>query len=81
MQPARDPLRSLIFHAADRAVRDVFVDGRQVVAAGKVTTLDQAAAGARLRAAQQRMEALTSSRDYRGRNADEITPLSLPLAP
>ena len=32
MQPARDPLRSFVYHAADRAVRDVFVDGQQVVA-------------------------------------------------
>ena len=80
MQPARDPLRSFVYHAADRAVRDVFVDGRQVVADGKVATLDQAAAGARLRAAQERMEALAPSRDYRRRSAAEITPLSLPVA-
>ena len=80
MQPARDPLRSFVYHAADRAVRDVFVDGRQVVEAGRVLTLDQAAAGARLREAQQRMEALAPSRDYRRRTADEITPLSLPLS-
>ncbi|HLY45869.1 MAG TPA: amidohydrolase family protein [Stellaceae bacterium] len=79
MQPARDPLRSFVYHAADRAVRDVFVDGRQVVADGRVVTLDQAAAGARLRAAQQRMEALAPSRDYRRRSAAEIAPLSLPL--
>lgn len=79
MQPARDPLRSFVYHAADRAVRDVFVDGRQVVADGRVLTMDQAAAGARLRAAQERMEALAPSRDYRGRSAAEITPLSLPL--
>ena len=44
MVPARDPLRSFIYHAADRAVRDVFVDGRQIVTAGKVVTLDQAEA-------------------------------------
>ena len=80
MQPARDPLRSLVYHAADRAVGDVFIDGRQVVADGRVTTLDQAAAGARLRAAQERMEAQTPARDYRGRSAGEIAPLSLPLA-
>ena len=79
MQPARDPLRSFVYHAADRAVCDVFVDGRQVVADGRVLTLDQAAAGGRLRAAQERMEALAPSRDYRGRAADEITPLSLPI--
>ncbi|MFI4982715.1 MAG: N-ethylammeline chlorohydrolase, partial [Nevskiales bacterium] len=61
-------------------VREVFVDGHQVVADGRVLTLDQEAAGGRLRAAQQRMEALAPSRDYRRRSAAEITPLSLPLA-
>jgi 5-methylthioadenosine/S-adenosylhomocysteine deaminase len=79
MQPARDPLRSFVYHAADRAVRDVFVDGRQVVADRHVLSVDEAGAASRLRAAQQRMEALAPSRDYRGRRADEIAPLSLPL--
>jgi 5-methylthioadenosine/S-adenosylhomocysteine deaminase len=80
MVPARDPLRSFIYHAADRAVRDVFVDGQQVVAEGKVLTLDQAAAGERLVRAQQRMFEAAPRRDYRGRSAEEIVPLSLPLA-
>lgn len=79
MQPARDPLRSLVFHAADRAVRDVYVDGRQVVAGGKVLTLDAESAAARLSEAQARMMAEVPKRDFRGRSADEITPLSLPL--
>jgi cytosine/adenosine deaminase-related metal-dependent hydrolase len=80
MMPARDPLRSFVYHAADRAVRDVFVDGRQVVAEGKVRTLAQAAAGERLARAQQRMLAAAPQRDYRGRSAAEIVPLSLPLS-
>src|SRR3984893_2398698 len=80
MRPVRDPLRSFVYHAADRAVRDVFVDGRQVVAEGKVVTLDQAAAGERLVQAQRRMLAAAPQRDYRGRTAAEIVPLSLPLA-
>jgi hypothetical protein len=50
-----------------------------VVADFRVTTLDQAGTGARLRAAQVRMEAMAPSRDYRRRSAAEITPLSLPL--
>src|SRR5215471_2350147 len=62
MMPARDPLRSLVFHAADRAVRDVWVDGQQVVAGGRVLTLDRAGALARLTAAQARMEAMVPSR-------------------
>lgn len=79
MVPARDPLRSLIYHAAERAVRDVYIDGRQVVGEGKVLTLDQASAGERLTEAQQRMMAAVPQRDYKQRTADEISPLSLPM--
>jgi 5-methylthioadenosine/S-adenosylhomocysteine deaminase len=80
MQPLRDPLRSLVYHAADRAVRDVFVDGVQVVANRRVLTLDRTDAAARLAAAQARMEAAAPQRDYLRRRADEIAPLSLPVA-
>jgi 5-methylthioadenosine/S-adenosylhomocysteine deaminase len=79
MRPVRDPLRSFVYHAADRAVRDVFVDGRQVVADHKVLTLDQNDAAVRLAGAQQRMMEAAVRRDYRGRSAVEISPLSLPL--
>jgi 5-methylthioadenosine/S-adenosylhomocysteine deaminase len=79
MAPVRDPLRSLVYHAAERAVRDVYVDGRQVVADFKVLTLDQADAAGRLAEAQDRMIAAVRQRDYKGRTADEITPLCLPL--
>jgi len=80
MIPGRDPLRSFVYHAADRAVRDVFIDGSQVVADGKVLTLDQADAADRLCRAQRRMLEAAPRRDYRGRNAEEIVSLSLPLA-
>jgi len=79
MMPLRDPLRSFVYHAGDRAVREVFVDGRQVVAEGKVITLDQAAAAERLALAQRRMLEAAPRRDYRGRSAEEIVPLSLRL--
>ena len=59
---------------------DVFVDGEQVVDKGKVVTLDQAAAGERLARAQRRMLSVAPRRDYHGRRAEEIVPLSLPLA-
>jgi 5-methylthioadenosine/S-adenosylhomocysteine deaminase len=58
----------------------VFVDGQQVVAEGKVITLDQVAAGERLIRAQRRMLETAELRDYRNRSAEEIVPLSLPLA-
>lgn len=79
MMPARDPLRSLIFHAADRAVKDVYIGGAKVVADGKVTTLDHKAAGERLGELQARMMATSPGRDYRKRTADELVPLSLPV--
>ncbi|GAB5374661.1 MAG: amidohydrolase family protein [Acuticoccus sp.] len=79
MVPARDPLRSLIYTAAERAVRDVFVDGIQVVRDRRVLTLDRADAAARLAEGQQRMMDAAPLRDFLGRTADEITPISLPL--
>jgi cytosine/adenosine deaminase-related metal-dependent hydrolase len=79
MMPARDPLRSLVYHAAERAVRDVYIDGQQVVADFKVTTLNQADAAGRLEEAQARMLAAVRQRDYKARSADDIVPLSLPL--
>jgi 5-methylthioadenosine/S-adenosylhomocysteine deaminase len=80
MRPARDPLRSFIYHAADRAVRDVFVDGQPVVADHKVLTLDQGDAANRLADAQRRMLDAVARRDYLGRSAEQISPLSLPLS-
>jgi 5-methylthioadenosine/S-adenosylhomocysteine deaminase len=79
MLPARDPLRSLIFHAADRAVSEVWVNGRQLVAAGEVTILDTVGAGQTLAEAQAAMMRTAPGRDYKQRSADEITPLSLPM--
>jgi cytosine/adenosine deaminase-related metal-dependent hydrolase len=78
MMPVRDPLRSLVFHAADRAVRDVYVDGRKVVGNGRVLTLDQAGSLERLTEAQRRMEAEVPHKDARRRESRAITPLSLP---
>jgi 5-methylthioadenosine/S-adenosylhomocysteine deaminase len=79
MMPARDPLRSLVFNAADRAVRDVFIDGAQVVRDGRVLTLDHADALGRLAEAQARIIRDTPNRDYQGRTADQIAPLTLPF--
>jgi cytosine/adenosine deaminase-related metal-dependent hydrolase len=81
MMPLREPLRSLIYVAADRAVRDVYVDGRQVVADGKVLTMDYAAASEVLQAAQRRSLARTADLDWAGRDADAMSPMVLPRMP
>jgi 5-methylthioadenosine/S-adenosylhomocysteine deaminase len=77
MMPARDPLRSLIYTAADRAIQAVYVDGNKVMENKRVLTLDHAGALAELAEAQARMEASVPTHDWRGRNADQIAPLSL----
>ena len=69
----------MVYTAAERSVRDVYIDGRQVVADGKLLTLDRADAAGRLTEAQARMISATPQHDYAGRTADEISPLSLPL--
>lgn len=77
MRPARDPLRSLVYHAAERAVRDVYVDGIQRVRDGRVLSLDWEAALDALAEGQARMLRDAGQHDFLGRTADEIAPLTL----
>jgi 5-methylthioadenosine/S-adenosylhomocysteine deaminase len=79
MRPARDPLRSLVFTAADRAVHTVFVNGAKVMEQGRVLTMDHEAALAAVAEGQQRMLRDAPSRDWAGRTAEQISPLSLPV--
>jgi cytosine/adenosine deaminase-related metal-dependent hydrolase len=78
MMPLRDPLRSLIYVAAERAVRDVFVDGRHVVVDGEVPAFDLADALARLEAAQRRAEEAFQGLDFADRRHDEASPMVFP---
>lgn len=79
MRPVRDPLRSLVFHAADRAVRDVFVDGRQVVRDRVVLTMDREKALVVSAESQRHMIDGAEARHPFGRSLQAISPLSLPL--
>ena len=54
MMPVREPLRSLIYCGAERAVRDVFVDGEQVVVDGHLAHIDLDSALAEVEAIQER---------------------------
>lgn len=79
MQPMRDPLRSAIFAAADRAVRDVYVDGRQVVRDGEVVTLDLERALAEMEQLRRTAEAGVAGKHWSGRPGTEVSPLALPV--
>jgi cytosine/adenosine deaminase-related metal-dependent hydrolase len=81
MQPVHDPLRNLIHCAAERAVRDVFIDGQQVVRNGRVTTLDVEGAVRQLQEAQRRACRTAEQADPQRRPLARLAPLSLPLAP
>ena len=74
MRPVREPLRSLVFSADDRAVRDVYVDGECVLKDGKVLTYDVEAALEQLSAAQAEAMATVAERDWAGRDIDTISP-------
>jgi cytosine/adenosine deaminase-related metal-dependent hydrolase len=79
MIPVREPLRSLIYVAGSRAVRDVFVDGTQVVADRQVTTVDIDSALVALQEAQDRAAPAVPDIDWAGRSLDELAPMTLPV--
>ena len=76
MRPARDPVRSLIYAAGDRAVKAVYIDGRQVVRDGEVLTMDYRAAAEHLNEAQKRVADKVPQRDWAHRSAEQIAPPS-----
>ncbi|MBU0726624.1 MAG: amidohydrolase family protein [Alphaproteobacteria bacterium] len=79
MQPLREPLRSLIYSTSDRAIKDVYVDGQQVVKDGQVLTIDVEAAIDTLRAAQARTVATVSERDWAKRQIEDMSPMVFPV--
>ena len=80
MRPLRDPLRSLIFTAAERAVRDVYIDGNLVVSEGRVLTLDHQKALDQLDGIRQRAEQKVPELDWGGLSGEEKSPLVFPVA-
>jgi len=76
MRPARDPVRSLIYAAGDRALRAVYVDGRKVVENGEVLTMDYRAAAAHLHEAQKRVADRVPDLDWAHRPVEKIAPPS-----
>ena len=74
MRPVYDPIRSLIYAAGERAIRQVFVDGRQVVKDGKALAFDYADAAARLEAAQARSIEKVPQFDWGRRSVSVLMP-------
>lgn len=79
MRPTREPIRSLIIQAAERAVTDVFVGGTPVVQDGRCLTIDLDAEAAAAEAAQARALERVPSLDAHGRGIDAIAPMAYPV--
>lgn len=78
MLPLYDPIRSLVFSACDRAVKDVFVGGRKVVADGKVLTVPHQQTASAVSEIQARVVADIPNRDRKKRTAEQVAPLTFP---
>lgn len=76
MMPVYDPIRSLIYTAADRAVRDVWVDGQRAVDNGRLTTMDMAEVAHHLSEVQARALEKVPERDRLKRKALQVAPLT-----
>jgi 5-methylthioadenosine/S-adenosylhomocysteine deaminase len=79
MRPVRDPLPSLLHGVAERAVREVYLDGEAVVRDGRVAHLDYEGASRELQVAFERAAARVPGLDPRGRDLDTLAPLALPV--
>ena len=79
LRPLRDPLKCLIHSGTADCVRDVYVDGNLVVSDREVLTMDQDAILDEVQAGQARLLERMPSADWARRNADEISPMCLPV--
>ncbi len=75
MRPVREPLRSLMYVACERAVKDVYVDAELVVSDGCIQTIDLEDALDALTEAQQRSLERTRGLDWAGRSAEQLSPM------
>ena len=76
MTPLRDPIKNIVYNAADEDVDRVYVNGRLVVDGGKVLAADDGAILGALQAAGERMWPRMAKSDWAGR-----APTSSPRRP
>jgi len=78
MTPLRDPIKNIVYNAADEDVDRVYVNGRLVVEGGKVLASDDGAILGALQAAGDRMWPRMAKSDWAGRSADQLSPQTYP---
>ncbi|HXJ80787.1 MAG TPA: chlorohydrolase family protein [Candidatus Methylomirabilis sp.] len=78
MTPLRDPIKNIVYNAADEDIDRVYVNGRVVVDGGRVLAADEAAILKALQAGGERMWPRMAKHDWAGRGSDELSPPSYP---
>ncbi len=78
MTPLRDPVKNIVYNATAEDIDRVWVDGRLVVAAGRVLAADEPAVLAGLQAGGERMWPAMARHDWAGRDADSLSPQTYP---
>ncbi len=81
MLPLYDPVRSLVYNAGDRAVKDVYVNGTKIVSNGKVLTIDHQATANAVSEIQVEVAADMPNRDRKRRTAEEVAPKTYAIHP
>jgi cytosine/adenosine deaminase-related metal-dependent hydrolase len=74
MTPLRDPVKNIVYNATAEDVDGVWVNGRQVVAGGRVLDADEPAILGGLQAAGERMWPRMGAHDWAGRDAGLLSP-------
>ncbi len=78
MTPLRDPVKNIVYNAADEDIDRVYVNGRLVVDGGQVLAADEKAILAALQAGGDRMWPRMGKVDWAGRSADQLSPQTYP---
>jgi cytosine/adenosine deaminase-related metal-dependent hydrolase len=78
MTPLRDPVKNIVYNAADEDVDRVYVNGRLVVDGGRVLAADETAILQALQAGGERMWPRMAKFDWAGRDADQLSPQTYP---
>jgi 5-methylthioadenosine/S-adenosylhomocysteine deaminase len=78
MTPLRDPIKNIVYNAADEDIDRVYVNGRVVVDGGRVLAGDEAAMLEALQAGGERMWPRMGKHDWAGRPADQLSPPTYP---
>jgi 5-methylthioadenosine/S-adenosylhomocysteine deaminase len=78
MTPLRDPVKNIVYNAADEDVDRVYINGRVVVDGGRVLAADEAALLKALQTGGERMWPRMARHDWAGRAADELSPQTYP---